>query len=116
MMSLIFSLSCNRSLVLGDSNLHAGVSGASSLGHITIEVVLDHDHFLAAVGVGFEDALNRRVCTLALSTCDVPPIETNSVSKSLMIKALVVPKLLSASKTSSSSVFCTYAFLIMSSK
>ena len=75
MMSLIFRQSCNScEVLLPKSNLHAGVSGASCFGHITIEVVLDHDHFLAAVGVGFEDALNRRVCTLALSACDVPPI------------------------------------------
>ena len=59
MMSLIFSLSCNRSVVLlPKSNLHAGVSGASCFGHITIEVVLDHNHFLTTVGVGSEDALN----------------------------------------------------------
>ena len=49
--------------------------GASIFGYITIEVVLDHDYFLTSVRVSFEDALNRGICRLAFSACDVPSIK-----------------------------------------
>ena len=77
------------------------MSRASILGYITIEVVLDHDDFFATVGVSSEDALNRSVCALALSACNVPSI----------IIEIIRTNLIRAFQNS-----CTYAFLIMSSK
>ena len=54
------------------SDLHACVARAGSRSDFTVEVVLDHDDLLAAIRVGLEHALNRRVGSLALSSSNVP--------------------------------------------
>jgi len=57
------------------SDFHSSVAGASISCYLSVEVILDHDDFLAAIGVGFEDALNRGVCHLAFTSCNVPSIQ-----------------------------------------
>ena len=59
-------------LLIG-SDLHACVARAGSGSNFPIEVVLDHDDLLAAIGVGLEHTLNRSVGSLALASSNVPP-------------------------------------------
>ena len=55
------------------SNLHAREAWASVLSIISVEVILHHDDFLAAVGVGLEYTLDGGLLAPAFSSLDVPP-------------------------------------------
>ena len=67
-------------IVLVQSDLHTGMSGASVGRNLSIEVILDHDNLLTAIRIGFQDPLNRRVCHLTLSTGNMPPKKQNSLA------------------------------------
>lgn len=72
---------------------------AGSGSDFPIEVVLDHDDFLASIWVGLEYALNRGVGGLALSSSDVPCVADHEFEVIVSIDAgaeilVVVLKLL----------------------
>ena len=71
------------------SDLHSCVACASPGSHTSVEVVLDHDHFLAAIWVGLQDSLDGGVGSLSATSSDVPSTRNNRVShESLIVKLL----------------------------
>ena len=73
----MLQVSC-ATFIIARSDLHACVAWAGSRRHFAVEVVLDHDDFLAAVRVRLQHPLDRRVRALALSAGDVPPVEART--------------------------------------
>ena len=62
-----------------ESHFESCVAWSSFSTNITIQIVLDHDDFLAAIRVCLEHSLNGGVRGLALTSGNVPSIKLNGL-------------------------------------